>query len=141
MDEIGAALAAPELDLPFWWSLRSLGTNQTDGNLGFLLTTHEPPDQLAQEYGKPSPFFNIFGHMITLGPLCARAAQELIASSPHPFDTADVEWILAQSSCWPILLQIFCHARLVALENRECGEAWKQDALRQAAFYRYLLSG
>jgi hypothetical protein len=40
MDEIGAGLASPELDQQFWWSLRSLGSNYTDGKLGFLLTAH-----------------------------------------------------------------------------------------------------
>lgn len=48
MDEIGAALAAPELDQEFWWSLRSLGSNQTGGRLAFVLTAHDLPAHLAQ---------------------------------------------------------------------------------------------
>ncbi len=139
MDEISAALASPELDQQFWGSLRSLGSNLTGGNLAFLLTSHESPDQLAREQGKPSPFFNIFGHTFTLKPLREREARELIASSPRPFDPADVEWILEQSKGWPLLLQILCHSRLTALEHEETGEAWKQRGLRQMGAHRHLM--
>lgn len=141
MDEIGAALTSPELDQAFWWSLRSLGGNQTGGNLGFLLTSHEPPALLAQEHGKPSPFFNIIGHTMALGPLGEGEARELIASSPRPFDPGDVEWILTQSGRWPALLQILCYARLDALESGAAGSLWKEEGLRQMAPYRYLLEG
>lgn len=82
MDDISAALSSPELDRGFWNSLRSLGSNYTRGNLAFLLTAPEPPAHLAQGQGKPSPFFNIFGHTFTLGPLEEDEARELIASSP-----------------------------------------------------------
>jgi hypothetical protein len=140
LDEIQAALASPELDQQFWGSLRSLGSNLTDGNLAFLLTSHEFPAQLAGDYGKPSPFFNIFGHTFTLGPLTEVEAQALIASSPRPFDPADANWILAQSGGWPFFLQILCHARLVALEDQEEDERWKREAMRQMAPYWSLLS-
>jgi hypothetical protein len=83
LDEIGAALAAPELDQEFWWSLRSLGSNQTGGRLAFVLTAHELLARLAQAQGKPSPFFNIFGHTLLLGALSEAEAHELIASSPR----------------------------------------------------------
>lgn len=138
MDEINAAIDSPELDQQFWGSLRSLGTNFTNGNLAFLLTSHESPGQLANERGKPSPFFNIFGHSLTLKPLPEQEARELIASSPKPFTAEDIEWILAESARWPWLLQILCHLRLTALEFGETNDAWKQQGLRQIAPYDYL---
>jgi len=139
MDEIGVGLASPELDQYFWWSLRSLGSNYTNGRLGFLLTAHEVPALLAHEYGKPSPFFNIFGHIVKLGPLSTDAARELIANSPIPFAPADVEWILEQSGRWPALLQILCHTRLITLEGDQLNDNWRDEALHRLEPYRYLL--
>jgi hypothetical protein len=139
MDEIGAGLASPELDQQFWWSLRSLGSNYTGGKLGFLLTAHDIPALLAQEYGKPSPFFNIFGHTIRLGPLSDSAAHELIASSPRPFSPDDTEWILEQSGRWPALLQILCDTRLTALEENQSREAWQAEGLQRITPLRYLM--
>jgi hypothetical protein len=139
MDEIGAGLASPELDQHFWWSLRSLGSNFSEGKLGFLLTAHELPALLADEFGKPSPFFNIFGHTLRLGPLTAPAARELIDSSPRPFASADRSWILAQSGRWPALLQILCDSRLRALDEGQTGTYWQAEGLRRIAPFRYLL--
>ncbi len=139
MDEIGVGLASPELDQQFWWSLRSLGSNYTGGKLGFLLTAHEAPPLLAQEYGKPSPFFNIFGHTLKLGPLSDPEARELIASSPKPFHPADVEWILGQSGRWPALLQILCDTCLIALEDGQMDNAWREEGLHRIAPFQYLL--
>ncbi len=138
MDEIGAGLASPELDQQFWWSLRSL-SNSTEGKLGFLLTAHEAPALLAHEHGKPSPFFNIFGHTLELGPLSETAARELIASSPYPFEPAEAEWILAQSGRWPVLLQILGDTHLTALEEGQPGHAWREKGLSRMAPLRYLL--
>ncbi len=139
MDEIGAGLAAPELDQQFWWSLRSLGSNYTNGKLGFVLTASTAPPLLAHEYGKPSPFFNIFGHTLTLGPLSEAAAYELLANSPRPFAPADVAWIIAQSGRWPILLQILADTRLTALEEGHTGDGWQVEGLRRIEPFRYLL--
>lgn len=139
MDEIGVGLASPELDQQFWWSLRSLGSNYTDGKLGFLLAAHETPALLAAEYGKPSPFFNIFGHTIALGPLDEAAARALIASSPKSFNPTDSDWILTQSGRWPALLQILCDTRLMAMEMGQADETWRAEALRRIEPFRYLL--
>jgi len=139
MDEIGTGIASPELDQQFWWSLRSLGSNYTEGKLGFVLTAHKTPSILAHALDKPSPFFNIFGHTLKLGPLSEAEARELVASSPQPFDLDDEEWILAQSGRWPALLQILCHSRLAALEEGQKGRAWREDGLHRIAPYRYLL--
>jgi DNA-binding SARP family transcriptional activator len=131
-DEIGVALTRyPELDDTFWESLRSLATNQTEGNLGFILTSHEPPDQLAQHSGYGSPFFNIFAYTAQLGPFTEVEAAELMASSPIPFPHTDVAWMLQESGRWPFLLQILCRERLISLEDGDVDTAWREDALVQ----------
>ena len=139
MDEVEAGLASPELDQQFWWSLRSLSSNYTDGKLGFVLTAHTLPAFLADKHGKPSPFFNIFGHTLKLGPLSDTEARQLITSSPEPFSRADVEWILAQSGRWPALLQILCDTRLTALAESQVGQDWREESLQRIAPFRYLL--
>lgn len=140
LDEIGVALQRyPELDDAFWESLRSLATNQVGGQLGFVLTGSESPDELAHHSGLGSPFFNIFGYTAELGPLSETAACELIASSPLPFSEEDTEWILGRSGRWPILLQILCRERLLALEDGEPPEEWRQDAVRQMAPFQRAL--
>ncbi|MCL4262467.1 MAG: hypothetical protein KJ069_04600 [Anaerolineae bacterium] len=133
-DEIGVAMERyPELDDAFWESLRSLATNQVDGNLAFVLSSHEPPDALARHRGLGSPFFNIFGYTAVLGPLSESAARELMAASPLPIPEADADWMLEISGRWPMPLQILCRERLLALEEGETGDEWREDALRQVA--------
>ncbi|MDZ7961000.1 MAG: ATP-binding protein [Aulosira sp. DedQUE10] len=139
LDEIGVGLQrCPELDDGFWESLRSLATNSTGGNLAFILATPESPIKLAQNTGHSSPFFNIFGYTTYLGALTEQEARELIASSPIPFDDEDVEWILNQSQCLPILLQILCRERLFTLEEGE-DENWREEALIQIKPFSDLL--
>ena len=131
-DEIGVAMERyPELDDTFWESLRSLATNQVDGRLAFVLSSHEPPDALARHRGWGSPFFNIFGYTAVLGPLTETAASELITSSPLPVPIEDAAWMLEVSGRWPMPLQILCRERLLALEDGETGDGWREDALRQ----------
>jgi DNA-binding SARP family transcriptional activator len=132
LDEIGVALTRyPELDDAFWESLRSLATNQVDGNLGFVLSSAQPPDVLAQHQGMGSPFFNIFGYTAVLGPLSEEGAKNLIATAPIQFAARDVEWILAESGRWPMPLQILCRERLLSLSEGETGDDWREEALRQ----------
>lgn len=133
-DEIGVAMERyPELDDAFWESLRSLATNQVDGHLAYVLSSHEPPEVLAQHRGLGSPFFNIFGYTAVLGPLSETAAHELMATSPIPFPPADAAWIVAASGGWPMPLQILCRERLLALEEGQPGDAWREEGQRQAA--------
>jgi len=139
MDELEAALTSPELDREFWWSLCSLGSHHLNSQFGFVLTSQAPPAQLACEHPPASTFLNLFGHALTLGALMEAAARELIASAPRPFEPEAVKWILAQSGCWPALLQMLCHTRLRALEENRNGEGWKDDGLSRIASYRYLL--
>jgi len=139
LDEIGVGLQrCLELDDGFWESLRSLATNQTNGNLGFVLATPESPIDLATSTGHSSPFFNIFGYTTTLGALTEAEARELIASSPMPFPDGDVEWILTQSEGWPLLLQILCRECLFSLEHEELDD-WQAEGLRQIEPFRDLL--
>jgi DNA-binding SARP family transcriptional activator len=131
-DEIGVALSRyPQLDDAFWESLRSLATNQVDGNLGFVLSSSQPPDVLAQHQGMGSPFFNIFGYTAVLGPLSEAGARDLIGMSPILFAEADIAWILLESGRWPMPLQILCRERLLALSDGEVGDSWREEALHQ----------
>ncbi len=67
LDEIQAAFMLPALDRQFWWALRSLGTNLTEGKLSFIITSSKPLSELILDDGQPSPFLNIFGHVMDLG--------------------------------------------------------------------------
>ncbi|MEQ9232767.1 MAG: hypothetical protein RIG66_01605 [Coleofasciculus sp. E2-BRE-01] len=111
--------------------MRSLATNQTGGNLAFVLATPESPLDLASHTGHSSPFFNIFGYTAYLGALTEVEARELIDSSPIPFPVEDVTWILEKSQCLPLLLQILCRERLFSLEEGETGDDWREEGLRQ----------
>ncbi len=140
LDEIGVGLQrCPELDDGFWESLRSLATNHTGGNLAFILATPESPIEIAHNTGHGSPFFNIFGYTAYLGALTQTEARELIASSPIPFNDEDVEWILTQSCCWPLLLQILCREKLFNLEEGENNDNWREEGLRQMKPFADLL--
>ncbi|BBD58796.1 hypothetical protein NIES2109_15750 [Nostoc sp. HK-01] len=132
LDEIGAVLnPGSELDDTFWNSLRSLATNQTRGNLAFVLSSPESPSNLARSTGHDSPFFNIFAYSANIGAFTEAEAQELIASLPIPFADEDVKWILTHSQCQPLLLQILCRERLFTLEEGENDDGWREEALRQ----------
>lgn len=139
MDEIEAALAAPELDLAFWENLRAWVNGYANGNLGLALTAHQTPAAAARETGRSSPLFNIF-HTLKVGPLLPEEAQSLIASAPRPFAAADVNWLLAQSGLWPSLLQILCKTRLLALEEGQTGDEWQAEGLQAIEPFRYLLA-
>ena len=141
LDEMGAGLRQDTgLNDDFWESLRALATNQVDGNLAFILSSAESPMTLARHNGHSSPFFNIFGYTTTLGPLKQAEAQALITCAPIPFLPEDSDWILRQSKCWPLLLQILCRERLFSLEEKDTSEGWKEEGLQQIAPFQYLLN-
>jgi hypothetical protein len=119
--------------------LRNRVTFLDDGNLAFILATPESPIELAKNTGHSSPFFNIFGYTAYLSALTEQEARELIASSPITFADEDVEWILNQSQCLPILLQILCRERLFTLEEGEDDENWRVEALTQIKPFADLL--
>lgn len=138
LDEIGSALQRyPELDDELWESLRSLGP-QLAGKLGFVLTSHISPVQLAHDTGHSSPFFNIFGYTVNLGPFSEQEARELIASSPRPFPAHDVDWIIEHGRGWPIILQTLCRECLSSLEADLHDDSWRVDALSQIEPYTVL---
>jgi hypothetical protein len=139
MDEVGVGLnRCPELDNEFWEGLRSLATNQTNGNLAFVLATPEDPTYMAHQNGYSSPFFNIFGYTTILKPLTESEARELVNSSPVPFSAVDVDWILTHSGRWPILLQTLCQIRLLNLQNDDLNDDWQREGLEQIARYSNL---
>lgn len=139
LDEVQIALTNPEFTQQFWWSLRSLVSNLTEGRLALILAAQRNPSLLAIDHGRPSPFLNIFGHTINLGPLTTEEAMELIGSSPTPFSNEDTEWIMRHSGCWPALLQILCSTRLVSLNDGSSGDDWKKEGLSNIAPYTHLL--
>jgi hypothetical protein len=141
LDEVGVGLQrCPELDDEFWECLRALATNQTGGNLAFVLATPESPMDLAHNNGHSSPFFNIFGYTTTLTPFNELEAKELIDSSPLPFPIEDTDWILHRSGRWPLLLQIFCSIHLFYLKDEDLSDDWQVEGLEQIAKFRDLLN-
>ena len=141
LDEIQIALANPDFTQQFWWGLRSLAGNLTEGRLGFVIASHGDFNAYLSDASKPSPFLNIFGHQVRLGPLDEPSALELISASPLPFPQEDIDWIMQQSGRWPALMQILCSARLVSLEEGSLDNAWRQDSLEMIKPYLYLLEG
>ncbi|HZU86671.1 MAG TPA: ATP-binding protein, partial [Anaerolineaceae bacterium] len=140
MDEIQVALEINEFDQQFWWGLRSLATNITEGKLCFIIASQKEPFELFYQSERPSPFFNIFGHTVTLGPITEGDARALIGNSPTPFDPGAVDWILQASHIWPALIQILCQEHLLTLEeNAADKEAWKTEGLKKIAPFRHLL--
>lgn len=139
LDEVQIPLQMLEFDQVFWWSLRSLGSNLTNGRLGFILSAQNRPETLTTYSEQPSPFLNIFGYHFPLGPLRQEEAHQLILSAPQPFDPADINWILEQSHGWPILVQILCQQRWQTLQTNPDDPTWKENALQAMRPYAHLL--
>ena len=138
IDEIACALNSAELGQnPVWESLRSLANNYSDGNLSFILSSDLSPQQLAEKFKSlSSPFFNTFT-TYPIGRFTPAEAADLVASSPIPFSSPDIAWIVAEGDNWPTRLQIACAVRLNTID--EPGDAWKTEARQQLAPYDYLL--
>jgi hypothetical protein len=136
-DELEAALVAPELDQDFWWSLRALVSTQTQGNLAFVTASLISPSKLAESQDRPSPFFNIFGTTCELGPLCADEALEMLEGVLPGLGAADVEWILAESGGWPLLLQILLRSRALARGDIDWREVGRTQCQPFAHLFRY----
>lgn len=139
IDELERAFRARGLEQDVLWeSLRSLASNSTDGRLGLIAASKEFPQNLQSQVRlSSSPFLNIFGHTVQLGPFMREEARALIDSSPRPFSPEDVDWIMAQSQGWPVLLQALCLTRLNTID--ESGDAWKDEALLQILPYQDML--
>ncbi|MGH2555022.1 MAG: CHAT domain-containing protein [Actinomycetota bacterium] len=143
LDEVGVAMErySDELDDRFWEAMRYLASSHKGRNLAFIVAAHHSPFELARASGFGSPFFNVFAFTATLGPLTDDEARELVQSSPIPFPSEDVDWILEKSGRWPILLQILCSERLYALEQKDTTESWKELGLTQMTQHSHLLEG
>ena len=140
MDEMGAALQEDaDLNDDFWESLRALATNQVDGNLAFVLSSAEPPMELARHNGHSSPFFNIFGYTTQLGPLKDTEARTFIKHAHLPFSQDCIDWILKHSQRWPLLLQILCRERLFSLEEKDMSDEWQAEGQQQISPFAHLL--
>ena len=126
LDDIELALDSAELDQNFWWGLRAVQQNYSQGRFAFLMTSRRPPAQVAQDKGKPSPFFNIFGYQAALEGFFAEDIRELAQRSPQPFAADDVEWIIRHSDGIPYRVQEMCMACLLALEE---GGVWREQFL------------
>ena len=145
-DEIDTAIQSKSsLGNHLWESLRSLNTNQADGNLAFVIASSGSPSDLANCIGHTSSFFNIFGRVVEIGALTEAEAYQLIDSSPIPFGREDKQWIIEESQCWPLPLQILCSERLFSLEEYQKGKAdttsydWKAKGLLEIKGLGHLL--
>ena len=137
-DEFRRALSAPELTDDLWSSLHALVSQETGGNLSFVLTASEEIFYQMAERDELVSFLNLF-QKLKLGPLAEKDARELIASSPQTFAPDEIEWILQQSKLWPSLLKILCQARLHELDDVSPPGTWQEEGLRQIERFRYLL--
>jgi transcriptional regulator with XRE-family HTH domain len=119
LDDVDRGLTHPSLDRLFWDGLRALGS---DGQLAFLATSRKKPSDVEESDGKSSPFFNIFGQAITLGPLSETEARELLKAAEKsarlelPYDAKAWEWILEKSQKWPMLLQKMANCYINAMK-------------------------
>jgi Caspase domain len=130
-DEIGVGLRqCPDLNQEFWGNLRSLASPIYGGNLAYIYATSDERSVLYEHLRRSSPLFNLGCDEIQLEALEEREARILIASSPQTFDDEDVEWILVNSQCEPLWLQIICNERLRSLQSGG-NSNWKAEALRQ----------
>ncbi len=112
MDNIEIGIAAPGLETAFWQNMSSLGSC---GQLSFVVTCLNQPQQLEHSGDKALPFFELFGHSFLLEAFTENEARELLAHSPKPFSPEEVEGMLKESGCWPEPLQKLCDRRLQQL--------------------------
>lgn len=139
LDEIQAAFMLPELNRQFWWALRSLGTNLTEGKLSFMITSSKPLSELILDDGQPSPFLNIFGHVMNLGPFTEAEALEFLRYSPIQFDEETKAWMMLTSQRWPALMQILCNLYYEADLEQDLID-WKSTAVERLRPFQGLLS-
>ncbi|MDM8564924.1 AAA family ATPase [Candidatus Halobeggiatoa sp. HSG11] len=132
MDNIEYGLKLPKLDELFWGYLRSLGEHI--GQLGYCVSSRLSLlelEELSEKIGKPSPLVNIFANELELQPFTKTEAQKFLKLAHVP--SKDSKWILDQCQYrWPILLQIFCKARLEESKNN-----WQEISLKKIQRYKH----
>jgi hypothetical protein len=129
MDDIQEGITNSDLDIRFWDHFRALANSPTQKNLGFLITADTNPMQLAEQYGRQSPFFNIFGHILFLEPFTFDEACEIVKTLLPEVGEADMTWILEHSKRWPCTLQVLCDTRLRAVYEGRTDDIWKEEGL------------
>ena len=117
MDDIDYGLASDDLPREFWLGIRSIQHNYCYGRLGFLLSSKQEPAKIAQDVGKSSPFFNVFGYQVDLAPFTDKEAQNLINRSPIKFSQADRQKIIREAAGAPERLQSLCLSHLHQLND------------------------
>ncbi len=105
-----------DLDDDFWTIFLSLTTNQEYENLVFVMTSSTKPNDLS---GNSLPFLSFLGETIYLSPFTEDEAKDLILSSPLPFAETDINQILTDSNCWPVLVQEKCKSHFFYLKNNK----------------------
>ncbi len=88
LDEL-EALVEHRFPNAFFDRLRSWAGNNL---VALVVATHKPVAELVRVHGLTSPFFNLFGDLLELGPLTAAEAEELLARAAQaglPFNEAE----------------------------------------------------
>ena len=138
LDEIQAAFMIPALDQQFWWALRSLSTNLTEGKLSFIITSQKALPSIVLNDGQPSPFLNIFGHILHLGAFTEAEALDFLVSAPVDFTESELNWVLEKSQRWPALMQILCNLKYeIEIERGEVD--WQSIGEERLLPYAHLL--
>ncbi len=138
IDEVEAALSAPDLPPALWDSMRSLVSYHTNGLLAFAITSRKALHKLSTRRGQTSLFFNMF-HAVALNALTESEAMELIHCAGLPFTDEDARWIVEQSACWPCLIQQLCQTYDEALRGNLALHDWREEALQRLTLNRHLL--
>ncbi len=94
LDELGVWLRHPErFDSEFYERLRAW---MNQGLLALVVASTRPLAELQEDASLSSPFFNIFGTLIPLGPLPPEEAEELLEKGracDRPFTEEEVNWL------------------------------------------------
>lgn len=147
IDDLEIGLQADELDMTFWGSLRALAQKQEGGRLAFLIAARRLPEVVAREYGKPSPFFNIFAQIMELAPLLESeidAYFEAVGNQAGLRLSADMrDWLADHSEGWPNRLQFLTDYYLNTLRYpSRFSDGWQSECLtRMKQFCREAEAG
>jgi hypothetical protein len=127
IDEISTGLRLP-ISHKFWYGIRTL--RETNPNIGFLFTSHEPLEHLAVHNNHVSSWLNSF-QQLEMEPFTEAEVLEYLSYFPAKLSAADATWIIEHSQRWPAALQILCQERLFALYHNYPERLWKKKALRE----------
>ncbi len=135
LDEL-EALVVHRFPNAFFDRLRSWAGNNL---VALVVVTHKPVAELVRVHGLTSPFFNLFGDLLELGPLTEAEAEELLARAAQagrPFNEAEKarikRWAQEGPGYHPAKLQIM--AREVFWAKAQGRVDWRaiEDEVEQA---------